>query len=337
MTAPADIADQLLRFVRDQTGDRAATVRAITVLPGHAGQSYSFTLERQADGAPISEKLVLRLAPAGVRIAGPADVVRQARIMRSLAGTAVPAPPIRWFGDDPEWFGRPYFVASFVSGDKLALGEREFAPADQPQLACATMRMLATLHALPWASRREAWGEPQSLADELERLDSLLDRPTLDPVIVADAPRLRERLRRTLPTDARIGCVHGDLNWTNCIYENGQLRAVIDWELAQIGAVLIDLGWICLFSDRPVWVKQDLIPAHIQSPDELVAIYREQAQSRESKAEIDWFRAFACYRFGVITAFNVMLHRRGKRVDPMWEDIALSGPRFFARGLELLA
>ncbi len=112
---------------------------------------------------------------------------------------------------------------------------------------------------------------------------------------------------------------------------------MIDWELAQIGAVLIDLGWICLFSDRPVWVKQDLIPAHIQSPDELVAIYREQAQSRESKAEIDWFRAFACYRFGVITAFNVMLHRRGKRVDPMWEDIALSGPRFFARGLELLA
>jgi len=38
----------------------------------------------------------------------------------------------------------------------------------------------------------------------------------------------------------------------------------------------------------------------------------------------------------VITAFNVMLHRRGKRPDPTWEDIALTGPRFFERGLELL-
>jgi hypothetical protein len=31
-----------------------------------------------------------------------------------------------------------------------------------------------------------------------------------------------------------------------------------------------------------------------------------------------------------------MLHRRGKRDDPHWEEIALSAPRMFERGLELL-
>ncbi len=59
---------------------------------------------------------MLRLAPEGVRPVGTADVVRQARIMKSLAGTAVPVPPVRWFDDDPAAFGRPYFVVGFVRG-----------------------------------------------------------------------------------------------------------------------------------------------------------------------------------------------------------------------------
>ena len=170
----------------------------------------------------------------------------------------------------------------------------------------------------------------------MARLDTLRDRPTLDPVIVARTPELRARMLATIPADPRIGCVHGDLNWTNCMYADGQLKAVIDWELSQIGAVLIDLGWICLFSDRATWVKQELIPPHVQQPEELAEIYREYAQWPITDADIRWFRAFAHYRFGVITAFNVMLHRRGKRHDPMWEDIALTGSRFFERGLELM-
>ncbi|MGO9264822.1 MAG: phosphotransferase family protein [Candidatus Binataceae bacterium] len=323
-------------LVRARSGDPAAAVSALTALPGHAGQSYGFALEHNEGDRRISERLVLRIAPEGVRIAGTADVMRQARIMASLADTAVPVPSIKWLGDEPEWFGRPYFVAAFVTGDKLALGEHEFSASEQSRLARLTIATLAALHAVPWEPRRAVWGEPFALADEMARLDTLLDRPTLEPAMVGRAPLLREKMRASLPSTPRIGCVHGDLNWTNCLYENGALRAVIDWELAQIGAVLIDLGWICLFSDRLTWVNQDLIPRHAPEPDELVAIYREYANAPVSDADAAWFRAFACYRFGVITAFNVMLHRRGKRHDPMWEDIALTGPRFFERGLELL-
>lgn len=336
MASEGDIARQLTELVRAKTGDPAATARALAPLPGHAGQSYSFELEETVDGRRTSSRLVLRLAPEGVRIAGPADVVRQARIMSSLADTAVPVPPIRWFGEEPDWFGRPYFVAAFVTGDKLALGDHEFSAEEQPQLARLTIATLAALHAVPWEQRRAAWGEPLTLADEMTRLDTLLERPTLEPAMVGRARELREKMRPSLPAHPRTGCVHGDLNWSNCLYENGALRAVIDWELAQIGAVLIDLGWICLFSDRLTWVKQELVPRHVPAPEELVAIYREYSSAPVSDADAGWFRAFACYRFGVITAFNVMLHRRGKRPDPMWEDIALTGPRFFERGLELL-
>jgi aminoglycoside phosphotransferase (APT) family kinase protein len=337
MALEDEITRQLTTLARAETGDADARVETLTALPGHAGQSYSFELAaRSSSGAIAREKLVLRLSPEGVRIAGPADVVRQARIMQSLAGTRVPVPPLKWFGDDPRWFGWPYFVGAFVAGDKLALGERSFDREEQRTLARATVEMLAALHGLPWQPKRDAWGEPLTLADEMVRLDTLLDRPTLDAKVVGRAPELRERLRATFPPDPHIGCLHGDLQWSNCLYGDGRVLAVIDWELSQIGAVLIDLGWLCFFSDRDTWVVTDLVPEHVPNPGELAEMYRSAVSWPVTEADVRWFRAFAGYRFGVITAFNLMLHRRGKRPDPTWEDIAVSAPLMFERGLELV-
>src|SRR5260370_34447214 len=90
MATDSDIARQLTQLVLAKIGD--ADVRALTTLPGHAGQSYSFELEAGPPTARMREKLVLRLAPEGVRIAGPADVLRQAGLMESLAGTPVAVP-----------------------------------------------------------------------------------------------------------------------------------------------------------------------------------------------------------------------------------------------------
>ena len=49
-----------------------------------------------------------------------------------------------------------------------------------------------------------------------------------------------------------------------------------------------------------------------------------------------WYRALAGYRFGVISGFNIMLHRRGKRYDPEWERITSSVSVLFAHAKELL-
>jgi len=333
-----NVARQLLILVRAKTSDPNASISEPAALPGHAGLSYSFDLSWRQGATPHTERLVIRLAPEGVPISGPTDVVRQARIMSSLAGTAVPVPTVRWYDGGPRWFGRPFFVVNFLNGDKLALGEHTYTADETRAMVARAVEALAALHALPWEPRRDAWGEPLSLADEMKRLDNLLDRPTLDPKVVGRAPLLRDRLRQSLPASDRVhvGCVHGDFQWSNCLFDKCRLNAVIDWELSQIGATLIDLGWLCLFSDRESWEIMDLIPPHVLAPDEIAALYASKAVSSIDVEQVRWFRAFASYRFGVITAFNLMLHRRGKRPDPTWEDIALSGPRLFERGLELL-
>lgn len=336
MVSDEEITRQLTALVRARTGDPSARIGALTILPGHAGQSYSFELEAGAGAAARRERLVVRLAPEGVRPVGTADVVRQARIMKSLEGTGVPVPPVRWLDDDPSVFGRPYFVVGFVQGDKLAMGEREYPPDVQRRFAHSIVEKLAALHAVPWEPRRAVWGEPRPLLEEMQRFDALLDRPLLDPKTTVGSAELRERLRATMPPAPQIGCVHGDFQWSNSLCAGDGVQIVIDWELAQIGAVLIDLGWLCMFSDRKSWVDQALIPPHAPSPEELADLYRKSVTWPVTDADLRWFRAFAGYRFGSITAFNLMLHRRGKRPDPTWEDIALSSPLFFERGRELL-
>ena len=175
---PGDIEQvtaQLTALVRAKTGDAGARAHSLESLPGHAGFSYSFILERSDPGAKPAGKYVVRIAPPGVKISGPADIVRQARVMASLADTPVAVPPIIWFGDEPEFFDRPYFVGGFVDGFKL--GESPLPLVHLKRLARKGIGTMAALHNVAWEPRREAWGEPFALSEELKRLDYLLDRP----------------------------------------------------------------------------------------------------------------------------------------------------------------
>ncbi|MDB5107408.1 MAG: hypothetical protein JWM69_349 [Candidatus Binatus sp.] len=327
------VASQLNALVRAKTGDNGARAHSLETLPGHAGFSYSFALERSDPRAAPAGKFVVRIAPPNVKISGTADIVRQAKVMASLADTAVAVPPVIWYGDEPEFFDRPYFVVGFLEGFKL--GESTLPREHLARLGRKGVQTMTALHNVPWEPRRAAWGEPLGLSEEMKRLDYLLDRPTLDPKVVARAPELRERLRNSLPANARVGCVHGDFQWSNVLFNEHEVIAVIDWELSMTGATLLDLGWICFFSDPDSWVGEERAKP-VLGPDEIVETYSASAGFPVDRNQVRWFRAFAGYRFGVITCFNVMLHRRGKREDPTWEETALSAPRMFERGLELL-
>lgn len=331
------IAPQLTTLVRAKTGDAGASVRDITPLPGHAGFGYSFVLDRTTQGG-VAGKLVLRVAPEGTRISGPADVERQARIMKSLADTEVPVPPILWHGDEAEFFGRPYFVAGFVDGFRL-VDVPTMPREEMRELARKGVEKLAALHRVDWQSRRAAWGgdgQPTPLTEEMKRLDHLLDRPTLDPASVGRSHELREKLRATIP-DARIGIVHGDFQFSNIMFKDGRVVAVIDWEISLLGPTLLDVGWISFFADPDSFLEDrtQTSPAPLTA-DEIAETYSAAAGFPVDMNQVRWFRAFAGFRFGVITCFNLMLHRRGKRHDPEWERIGMSAPRMFERAIELL-
>jgi aminoglycoside phosphotransferase (APT) family kinase protein len=336
MSVPGELQTQLEAFCRDATSDPAATVSAVEALPGHAGFTYGFSLRDERGG---EERLVIRLAPPGVKLEGTADVLRQVRVLNALRTTKVPVVPVRWSGDDPRWFGRPYFVVPRLDGDTVRSLPGEWAatlPAAQLRdMSRQAMTALAELHRLDWRAFVPEFGPPLEPAFDVERWDRFFDR-SAEPDLMQPGAELKRRLLARLPRTPRIGIFHGDYQFTNLFYggpQRAHLLAVIDWELVGVGQVLNDLGWMMLFVDGPSWAH-DLGDAPVPGPEEMAAFYAEAWGS--DPGDVAWYRALAGYKFGVITGFNLMLHRRGKREDPHWETLGPSITTLFERGLEVL-
>ncbi|MEZ5596399.1 MAG: hypothetical protein R3E84_08410 [Pseudomonadales bacterium] len=69
-------------------------------------------------------------------------------------------------------------------------------------------------------------------------------------------------------------------------------------------------------------------------PDTLIGLYRQAWEG--PLPDLNWFRALAAYKFAIISGFNLMLHRRGKRIDETWEQTSLCMEPLMRRASELL-
>lgn len=334
----AELESRLGPFCAAKYG-RAVRVFDVHAMPGHAGFSYGFSVDR-GDGV---ESWFVRLPPPNVNWRGTADVLRQVEVLNALDGTDVPHCSVQWSGADLEWFGCPYFVVPKLDGDVLRVGPGEWASALSDEqcvdMGRQVMTALAGIHKVD-AAKAPYLGDAVPFAADVERWDRFYERAA-DPELLAGVPDCRRRLLETLPTDAPVGIYHGDFQTSNLFFDarNGtddvpKLLAVIDWELTGIGATLNDIGWICTFSDREAWAKGAGERPAFLDPETLMGLYVEAYG--DPLPDLNWFRALAAYKFAIITGFNLSLHRRGKRHDPSWEVTALSMTPLIDRALELL-
>jgi aminoglycoside phosphotransferase (APT) family kinase protein len=329
-----ELEHRLGPFARAMYDDAGASVSGVHKMPGHAGFSYGFTVT--SGGA--QESWFLRLPPPGVSWRGTADVLRQVEVLNALDGGPVPHCSVRWSGDDLQWFGRPYFVVPKLEGDVLRLGEDGWARAlgdeVRQEMARQSMSALAHVHRLDWEKSTPYLGAPIPFDEDVTRWDRFIDRMA-EPQRLARAPEVREKLLGRLPADAPVGVFHGDFQWSNLFFScEGQLLAVIDWELVGVGATLNDVGWIATFNDPEAWTHAGVVSGLMPGADELVDMYATAWGG--ALPDISWFRALAAYKFAIISGFNLGLHRRGQRHDPLWEPTALSMTSLIDRALALL-
>ena len=326
-----EIEDRLVPFVRTQLDDPFAKVLNVEKGPGHAGFSYLFDVLSEGG----TRRYFMRLPPPNVKREGTADVLRQVAALNALEGTGVPHAAVVWSGDDERWFGCPYFVVPRIDGDVLRgdylLG---FSVEQRREMARQAMKALAGIHRVE-KERAPYLGEFWGFEYDVTRWDRFYERAA-EPELLALQPRVRELLLERIPHESRIALYHGDFQWANLMYSReGQLLAVIDWELCWIGATLNDVGWICAFNDPTAWADpESRIAGGMPQAEELEAMYREAWG--DALPGIGWFKALATYKFGIITGFNLMLHRRGKRHDPHWEDIGPSAKTNMEYSLRML-
>jgi aminoglycoside phosphotransferase (APT) family kinase protein len=326
-----ELEKRLLPFSRFHYEDESVEVVDVFRMPGHAGFSFGFGVKKDNN----IDSWYIRLPPPGVKLEGTADVLRQVEVLNVLP-ESIPHCRIKWSGDDPCWFGSPYFVVEKLEGDVVrskggwirSLGEETRAA-----MARQAIQALVNIHRVD-STLVPYLGRPLALENDVIRWDRFVEKAA-EPLKLRLVPEIKQLLLSHMPKRTNVGIFHGDFQWSNLFYcEKGALLAVIDWELVGIGSTLNDIGWFATFNDPEAWNDADHDQHIMPRPEDLIAMYEEAWG--EELAEISWFRALAAYKFAIITGFNLMLHRRGKRHDPAWEITKDSTETLLQRAQSLL-
>jgi aminoglycoside phosphotransferase (APT) family kinase protein len=298
-------------------------VTAVEPIPeGHSGFTYFVDVEDGGD----TDRFVLRLPPPGTRIAGPADVVRQGRIMAALHEAGLPTPNVPVMSTDPVVDGRPFILMNAVQGNRIETAGVEQKPLD---IAASAVSVLKRLHALPLAKTGIGDEESVALQQEMMRWAWLMQRAPEE--LTNRAGELGGLLAIQMPAEGAPTLVHGDYHYGNMLFRGPEVVAVLDWEIAQIGQPLLDLGCLCIVSVRRKYEGAPNPGGAIDvSIDELYRLYGADPE------EMRWYAAMSLYKYASIFGYNLMLHRRGKRPDPMYEGLTDTIAGMIDEGIALL-
>lgn len=292
-----------------------------------AGGSSSLTYTGQTtDG----QRVVVKSAPRGVSPVLNRDVLRQARLLRALAGTDVPVPSVLWedAGEPPEV--PPLFVMSFIEGTSL---EPLFDSEGDDDVATVAERMrnavgvMAALHAVDPNAIGLVDEPVVGLAEECQRWSRVLR--TVDPTLAPGWEHVAEALRAVEPQPLPGAVVHGDLRLGNMLAVGPVIRAIIDWEIWTIGDPRVDLGWYLVNANPDTYRRSTCYAGALPTLAELATIYGDAP-------DLDWFEALAYFKSAATWSLIVKHNRRHSEPDPEVEAIRAVLPHLLDRARALL-
>jgi aminoglycoside phosphotransferase (APT) family kinase protein len=334
-TGLSHLSARLNRFIESECG---AGCRAVSLHPmeeGHAGLTFGFDIINGA--AESLGSYVLKLAPVGVVRRGNTDVYRQAPLLRALKSAGMPVPGVPWASPTEDALGTPFIIMERLPGRIFFVwGPHASFPREAARVRALWLeaaRLLARLHRLDWRTVLPDWERPRAPRDEVDAWVPLL-RHAAAPAIEREGAQLHRLLGAHIPDVHPVGVVHGDFQPGNILYVVGKAEAIIDWELASIGAQGLDVGWLMMLADPSAW-PPPCRPVAPLSGGELLDAYR--SAGGPVFHDIAWYQALAQFRLGAIACLNVKLHRSGKRPDRFWESMAPAISTLFAHGIALLS
>jgi aminoglycoside phosphotransferase (APT) family kinase protein len=281
-------------------------------------QNSVFLIERGG------ESFVLRRPSRHVRKGSNETMLREARILKALDGSAVPHPAFYDVCDDPAVIGTCFYVMAPLEG---------FAPSQQlpgsyatdgcwrramgAQLVHAAAALGAVDHkavGLSDLGKPDGWHERQ-VDRWRSQLDGYRSMPNYDGAL-PHVEQVGAWLTDHLPDDRRIGIVHGDFQFANVMFSHRapHISGVVDWELSSLGDPLLDLGWVLTSWWEPgdPEGKNPLLQpwTDFGTRDDLVKLYGD-VSGRDMNA-MPWFFALSCYKLACLLEGTYARSRQGQ-------------------------
>jgi aminoglycoside phosphotransferase (APT) family kinase protein len=296
------------------------------------------------------ESFILRRPPKHLRPNSNETMVREARVLKALAGSAVPRPEFYALCDDPSVIGACFYLMQPLEGfaprGQLE-GQYATDPAWRRAMSEELVKAAAALGAVdPKAVGLEDLGKAEDwygrqVARWRSQLEGYRATPGYDPAALPNVDAVGRWLSDNLPTDRRIGIIHGDFQFPNVMFSARapRISGVIDWELATLGDPLLDLGWVLSSwweAGDPEGKQPMVSPWEGFLPrGELIRLYG-RVSGRDMSA-MPWFFALACYKLACLLEGTYARSKAGQVPAAVGEQVHSYAVWLMAKAMQLIA
>ena len=272
------------------------------VIPG-GRSNLSYRVSDTAGG-----RWVLRRPPLHGVLESAHDMGREHRIQAALQDTPVPVPPLVGYEADPEVTGAEFYVMDFVDGlvaRDADVARDHLTPAARGRAGESLVEVLVELHrvdpdaaGLGDLARKEGY-----IARQLKRWLGQYEKGSERDIPAI--PEVHDRLAAGIPDQGPATIVHGDYRLDNLILSpEGDVQAVLDWELCTLGDPLADVGLLMVY-----WTEteaEEILPLGsapttvdgFPGRQEVAARYAEL--SGRDISQLDFYVAFGYWKLAVI-------------------------------------
>ncbi len=300
MTLPNGISENVEAWLVANIPGATAPFTYTQIAGGHSNLTF------KVDDA-AGHSYVLRRPPLGHRLASAHDMSREHRIIHGLANTQVPVAPALGLCTDESVNDLPFYVMSFVDGHVIrekSVAERVLGPSGCRRASESIVDTMAAIHNvdLVAAGLNDLGKHDGYIARQLKRWHgNIVEQRTRDLPLVDSV--YNELLKR-IPEQGAATLVHGDYRLDNCMVDaQGNVIAVLDWEICTLGDPMADLGLLMVYWTGPTdeasaWANPVNTADGFMNRHELAERYGRV--SGRDISQLDFYVAFAYWKLACI-------------------------------------
>ena len=315
----AQLTQRLAAYLSAKLKASDLAIANLSRIPGGASrETYRFRARYKQGSKSFDRALILRRDPPASLIETERSIEYRAYAAFHTLGLPVPEPIALEL--DPAPLERPFFImaevencmtGSIMNDDPYLQYREKIGQQFFDNMGKIARANPATIGLDDFDGAKDV---TKVWAHELARWKKVIDEDEIEPQPIVRAA-LRWLERNPPPPAQKLSVVHGDYRTGNFLYDtNGDIRAILDWEMAHLGDPLEDLGWAI----DPLWSNGDTAhPGGTIERGKALAIWEQASGLKAEPKALLWWEIFASLKGAAIWISAAREYAEGRNIDPI--------------------